>query len=66
MSEMKLSPRSEFGRKKHHAEVDAVTADGRAVTVSFDLQGRIWEVEAGDHEKGRYDEARPLDVQATV
>jgi hypothetical protein len=65
LSDLKLTPRGELQRKKHHSEIDAVTGDGRRVSVSFDLQGRISEIEAEDHEKDR-SERRTLDTQAAV
>jgi hypothetical protein len=66
LGELKLTPQGVLERKRHHSEVDAVTADGRRVTVSFDPQGRIWEIEVEDHDKYRYGDSRPLDTGAAV
>ena len=45
LTELKLAPSGDVVRKKRHMEVDATTADGRRVLVSFDLTGRVWEIE---------------------
>jgi hypothetical protein len=63
---LKLTPRGDLKRKRHHLEVDATTADGRRVAVSFDLMGHLWEVEDEDHEKQRYGESRSVDPAAAV
>jgi hypothetical protein len=63
---LKLTPRSDLVRKKHHFEVDATTDDGRRVVVSFDLMGHLWEVEDEDHDKDRYGKSRPVDSAAAV
>jgi hypothetical protein len=62
---LKLKPTGELTRRKHHSEVEAVTEDGRAVTVSFDRQGRIAEIEDETHERPERGTA-PLDGQAAV
>jgi hypothetical protein len=66
LTDLKLTPQGGLERKRRHSEVDAVTPDGRRVTVSFDPQGRIWEIEAEDHEKDRYGDRQPLDTGAAV
>lgn len=64
MTELKLAPQGDVVRKKRHMEVDATTADGRRVVVSFDLTGRVWEIEDESHEKKR--DGRPVDPTAAV
>jgi hypothetical protein len=54
LAELAVRPASEVVRKKHHLEMDATMADGRRVIVSFDLSGRLWEVEHADHDKHRF------------
>jgi hypothetical protein len=66
MVELKLTPHGEMERKKHHSEIEASTADGRRVTVSFDLQGRLWEIEAEEHIRPRPDDAGPMNPQAAI
>ncbi len=65
LADLKLKPTGELERRKHHSEVEAVTEDGRAVTVSFDRQGRIAEIEDETHERSERP-ATPLDGQAAV
>ncbi len=62
---LKLKPTGELVRRKHHSEVEAVTEDGRAVTVSFDRQGRIAEIEDETHERAERG-ATPPDGAAAV
>ncbi len=62
---LKLKPTGELVRRKHHSEVEAVTDDGRAVTVSFDRQGRIAEIEDETHERPEHG-ATPPDGAAAV
>ena len=64
LTELKLAPSGDVVRKKRHMEVDATTADGRRVLVSFDLTGRVWEIEDKFHEKKR--DGRPVDPAAAV
>jgi hypothetical protein len=64
LTELKLAPSGDVVRKKRHMEVDATTADGRRVLVSFDLTGRVWEIEDESHEKKR--DGRPVDPAAAV
>lgn len=66
LAELKLEPRGDIVRKKRHMEVDATTADGRRVVVSFDLMGRIWETEDGSYDKKRSRDSRPIDPAAAV
>ena len=66
MADLKLTPRGEIERKKHHSEIEATTADGQRVTVSFDLQGRLWEIEAEDRIKPRHEDAGPVNTQAAI
>ena len=66
LTELKLTPSGDVVRKKRHMEVDATTADGRRVVVSFDLTGRVWEVEDESHEKKRNGDGRPVDPAAAV
>ena len=47
---LKLTPIGEIERKKHHSEVEATLEDGRQVSVTFDRQGRIAEIEDESHE----------------
>ncbi len=65
LTSLKLKPTGELVRRKHHAEVEAVTEDGRAVTVSFDRQGRIAEIEDETHERAERGPTAP-DGQAAV
>jgi hypothetical protein len=66
LAELKLTPRGDLVRKKHHMEVDATTADGRRVVVSFDLMGRLWETEDESHDKNRYGDFRAVDPAVAV
>jgi hypothetical protein len=62
---LNLKPTGELTRKKHYSEVEAVTEDGRTVTVSFDRQGRIAEIEDETHEHPERVSGAP-DPQAAV
>lgn len=66
LADLKLATRGAPIRKKHHMEVGASTEDGRAVIVSFDLAGRLWEVEDEHHDKKRSEDYRPVDPSAAV
>jgi len=66
LAELKLTPRGDLARKKHHMEMDAITSDGRRVVVSFDLTGRLWEIEDESHDKNRYGDFRAIDPAAAV
>jgi hypothetical protein len=48
-----LQPLGEAVRKKHHTEILARLKDGRSVYVSFDLAGRLWEIEDADYDRDR-------------
>jgi hypothetical protein len=60
LERLALSPVGVAVRKKHHTEITARMADGRAVFVGFDRSGRLLEIEdaAYDRERGRH--GRPL------
>lgn len=62
---LQLRQTGEITRKKHHQETEAVMADGRRVIVSFDLSGRLWEVEHADHDKRRFGDG-PINSGAAV
>jgi hypothetical protein len=66
LTELKLTPRGDLARKKHHMEMDAITSDGRRVVVSFDLMGRLWEIEDESHDKNRYGDFRAIDPASAV
>jgi hypothetical protein len=66
LAELKLAPRGDIVRKKHHMEVDATSTDGRRVVVSFDLKGRVWETEDEFHDKNRYGDHRAIDPAVAV
>lgn len=66
LAELKLTPRGDLVRKKHHMEMDAITSDGRRVVVSFDLMGRLWEIEDESHDKNRYGDFRTIDPAVAV
>jgi len=66
LTDLKLVPDGDVVRKKRHLEVDATTSDGRRVTVSFDLSGRVWEIEDESYEKKRSGDGRPIDSAAAV
>ncbi len=53
LASLGLQPIGEAVRKRHHTEILARMADGRSVYVSFDLAGRLWEIEDADHDKER-------------
>jgi hypothetical protein len=40
-------------RKRHHIEVLAQTAEGRKLYVSFDREGRLWEIEDAAYDRDR-------------
>jgi hypothetical protein len=48
-----LQPLGEAVRKRHHIEILARMSDGRSVYVSFDLSGRLWEIEDADYDRDR-------------
>jgi hypothetical protein len=56
LAALQIRPVGEVVRKKHHIETEAAMADGRRVIVSFDLTGRLWEIEHAEHDKHRYGE----------
>jgi hypothetical protein len=47
---LKLRPIGGSERKREHSEVEALTEAGRRVSVTFDRQGRISEIEDEEHE----------------
>jgi hypothetical protein len=55
-----LTPVTALSREDAHLEVDAMTADGRRLSVSFDLAGRLWEIEDANHDKDNVAEWRDL------
>lgn len=48
-------------RKRHHIEVLAQTAEGRKLYVSFDRDGRLWEIEDATYDR---DSATPRNLAA--
>jgi len=66
LTELKLAPQGDVVRKKRHLEVDATTSDGRRVTVSFDLSGRVWEIEDESYEKSRSRDGSAIDPAVAV
>jgi hypothetical protein len=56
LAALQMRPVGEVVRKKHHIETEAAMSDGRRVIVSFDLAGRLWEIEHAEHDKHRYGE----------
>jgi hypothetical protein len=50
LAELNLRPTGEIERKRRHYEVDAVMQDGRLVSVTFDMMGRVTEIEREDFE----------------
>lgn len=60
-----LTPVTPITRDDDHLEVEATTADGRRVSVSFHLDGRLWEIEDENHDKDHVSEWRDMD-QDTV
>ncbi|WP_439573088.1 hypothetical protein [Phreatobacter sp.] len=59
-----LTPLGEIERKREHLEVEARAQDGRRLWVSFDLTGRLWEIEDANHSKDHVAEWRPLAAEA--
>lgn len=59
-----LTPIAPLTREAEHLETEARSADGRRLSVSFDLAGRLWEIEDADHDKDRVAEWRDLDPAA--
>jgi hypothetical protein len=53
LADLQLRPVGDVTRRKHHYETEAVMSDGRRVVVSFDLSGRLWEVEHAEHDRRR-------------
>jgi hypothetical protein len=62
---LQIRPVGELKRKKHHFETDAIMSDGRRVIVSFDLSGRLWEIEHAEHDKHRYGDG-PINADSAV
>lgn len=56
-----LTPVTPITREDEHLEAEATTSDGRRVSVSFYLDGRLWEVEDENHDKDTVAEWRDLD-----
>jgi hypothetical protein len=54
---LSLQPLGEAVRKRHHTEILARMTDGRSVYVSFDLSGRLWEIEDASHDRQAVPEA---------
>lgn len=50
LSVLKLKPTGELERRRRYSEVEATTEDGRKVSVTFDRQGRIAEIEDESHD----------------
>lgn len=61
---MGLTPVSPLSREEEHLEVEAQAPDGRRLSVSFDLSGRLWEIEDERHDKDGVPEWRDLDAEA--
>jgi YD repeat-containing protein len=57
-----LTPVTALSREREHLEIEATTADGRRLWVSFDLSGRLWEIEDANHDKDNVVEWRDLDA----
>lgn len=62
--ELGLTPVTSLSREEEHLEIEAIAADGRRLWVSFDLAGRLWEIEDADHDMDRVAEWRALDAAA--
>lgn len=58
-----LTPLGEIERKREHLEVEARAQDGRRLWVSFDLSGRLWEIEDANHSKDHVAEWRPIPAE---
>ncbi len=65
LESLQLRPVGPLIRKKRHMEIDAAMADGRRVVVSFDLSGRLWEIEHAEHDKRRYGDG-PVNTTAAM
>ena len=59
-----LTPIAPLTRDEDHLETEARSADGRRLSVSFDLAGRLWEIEDADHDTDRVAEWRDLEPAA--
>ncbi len=57
-----LTPVTPIAREDEHLEVEATTGDGRRLSVSFDLSGRLWEIEDERHDKDHVAEWRDIDA----
>jgi hypothetical protein len=58
-----LQPVGEAVRKKHHIEILAKMKDGRSVFVSFDLAGKLWEIEDADYDHHKVSQEEHLSEQ---
>jgi hypothetical protein len=53
LSDLNLKPIGPLERKRRHYEVEAMMQDGRRVSVTFDMMGRVSEIEREDFEPNR-------------
>ena len=59
-----LTPIAPLTRDEDYLETEARAADGRRLSVTFDLAGRLWEIEDADHDADRVAEWRDLEPAA--
>jgi hypothetical protein len=53
LNDLNLKPIGPLERKRRHYEVEAVMQDGRRVSVTFDMMGRVSEIEREEFEPDR-------------
>jgi hypothetical protein len=53
LSDLNLKPIGPLERRRRHYEVEAIMQDGRRVSVTFDMMGRVSEIEREEFEPNR-------------